>query len=291
MNYSIDKIDLTLAGVYTFVNDFLKFLDQNSIQVEGQIKPGVKAKITDSELISIGMLRCLLGMDCIKTFYSLGRNILIKCFPGLPNYEGLIKGLNRTVRTQIMVLQILLMMSKKSCQSSIFLADATPYPVCHNKRIFTHKVFNGLAKRGKSSMGWFYGFKIHLVTDKFGKLLALKITAGQVNERNPLPHLLNALKGTVIADAAYLSKDLVEDLWGKSIHLFTGVRNNMKKLMTKAQHQKLKSRQRIEVTFGILKQRLALVSSLPRSVMGGFSRICCSFLAYIFAYQRQVFGY
>ncbi len=231
MNYSIDKIDLTLAGIYRFVNDFLKFLDQNSIQVEGQIKPGVKPKITDSELISIGMLRCLLGMDCIKTFYGLGRNMLIKCFPGLPNYEGLIKGLNRTVRTQ------------------------------------------------------------NLVTDKFGKLLALKITAGQVNERHPLPHLLNTLKGTVIADAAYLSKDLVQELWGKSIHLFTGVRNNMKKLMTKAQHQKLKSRQRIEVTFGILKQRLALLSSLPRSVKGGFSRICCSFLAYIFAYQRQAFGY
>jgi transposase len=291
MNYNIEKIDLTLAGIYTFVSDFMKFLDRNSIKLEGRIKPGVKARITDSELISIGILRSLLGMECIKSFYSLGRNILIQCFPKLPHYEGLIKGLNRTVPTQIMMLQILLMMSKKSCRSTIFLVDATPYPVCHNKRIFTHKVFDGLAKRGKSSMGWFYGFKLHLVTDQFGQLLALQITSGQINERQPLYQLLNSLKGTVIADAAYLSKDLTKELWKKSMHLFTGVRSNMKKIMSNAQHQLLKSRQRIEVTFGLLKQRFALVSSLPRSVMGGFSRICCSFLAYIFAYQRQSFGY
>ncbi len=133
-------------------------------------------------------------------------------------------------------------------------------------------------------MVWFYGFKLHLVTDEYGQLLALKITSGQVNERQPL-------KGTVVADAAYLSKDLTMELWEQSIHLFTGVRSNMKKIMSKSQHQPLKSRQRIEVTFGLLKQRFSLVSSSPRSIMGGISRICCSFLAYIFTYQRLAFGY
>ena len=204
MNYNIERIDVTLAGVYTFVSDFLKFLGENRIKLQGSVKPGVKAKITEGELISIGMLRCLLGMDCIKSFYALGYSTLKKCFPNLPQYEGLIKGLNRTVPTQVMILQLLLMMAKKRCTSSVFLVDATPYPVCHNKRIFTHKVFDGLAKRGKSSMGWFYGFKIHLVTDQIGNLLALKITGGQVNERGPLAQLLTSLQGTVIADAAYL---------------------------------------------------------------------------------------
>lgn len=291
MNYNIETIDSTLTGIYTFVSDFLNFLDRNAIKLNGHKKPGVKAKITDGELISIGMLRSMLGMDCIKTFYALGAGMLKHCFPNLPRYEGLIKGLCRTVPTQVMILQMWLMMAKKSCRSAVFLADATPYPVCHNKRIFTHKVFDGLAKRGKSSMGWFYGFKIHLVTDEFGHLLALKITSGEVNERAPFMQLLEFLKGTVVADAAYLSKDLSEQLWEKSIHLLTGTRKNMKKLMTVPQHQQLKSRQRIEVTFGLLKQRLALVSSLSRSVLGGISRICCSFLAYFFSYQRQAFGY
>ena len=193
-----------------------------------------------------------MGMDCIKTFYALGHQVLKECFPGLPRYEGLIKGLCRTVPTQIMMLQLLLAMSKKACKSSLFLADATPYPVCHNKRIFTHKVFEGLAKRGKSSMGWFYGFKLHLVTDEFGHLLALKVTSGEVNERKPFEQLLHSLKGTVVADAAYLSLELSETLAQKSLLLLTGVRKNMKKLMTRDQHKILKSRQMIEVTFGIL---------------------------------------
>jgi hypothetical protein len=124
MNYNIDKIELTLSGIYIFVNDFMKFLEQNSIQLKGQIKPGVKAKITDSELISIGISRSLLGIDSIKSFYGLGRSILIQCFPQLPNYEGLIKGLNRTVPTQIMMVQLLLMISKKMCKSKIFLLDS-----------------------------------------------------------------------------------------------------------------------------------------------------------------------
>jgi len=291
MNYSIDEIDLTLTGIYNFVSDFLKFLDTHSVKLGGRKKVGVKAKISDGELISIGILRSVLGMDCIKTFYALGKALFKSCFPKLPKYEGLIKGLCRTTPTQVMILQLLLMLSKKACDSIVFYVDATPYPVCHNKRIFTHKVFDGFAKRGKSSMGWFYGFKIHIVTDECGLLLALRITSGEVNERVPLSDLLSSLKGTVVADAAYLSRKLSQDFWKKSIHLFTGVRKNMKKLMTKKQHQRLKSRQRIEVSIGILKQRLALVSSLSRSVIGGISRMCCAFLAYWFSYQKHTIGY
>ena len=101
-------------------------------------------------------------------------------------------------------------------------------------------------------MGWFYGFKLHLVTDEFGHLLALKVTSAEVNERKPFEQLLQSLKGTVVADAAYLSLELSETLAQKSLLLLTGVRKNMKKLMTRDQHKILKSRQMIEVTFGIL---------------------------------------
>ncbi len=71
-------------------------------------------------------------------------------------------------------------------------------------RIPQHKVFAGIAKRGKTSVGWFFGFKLHLVVSDTGELLAATLTAGNVNDRKndrkPVPDLLSGILGKVYAD-------------------------------------------------------------------------------------------
>ncbi|HCB49490.1 MAG TPA: IS982 family transposase, partial [Chloroflexi bacterium] len=82
--------------------------------------------------------------------------------------------------------------------------DATPLSICHNRRIERHKVFAGLAARGKTPMGWFYGFKLHLVVNDCGEILALHLTPGNVDDRKPVPLLSKDLFGKLFGDRGYL---------------------------------------------------------------------------------------
>nr|WP_242578208.1 transposase [Chroococcus sp. FPU101] len=84
--------------------------------------------------------------------------------------------------------------------------------VCHNRRIASHRVFQNLAVRGKTSVDWFFGFKLHLVVNELGELLKVYVTPGNVDDRQPVPHLLSSLWGKVFADRGYISQLLTEQL-------------------------------------------------------------------------------
>lgn len=114
--------------------------------------------------------------------------------------------------------------------SGISFIDSTTLKVCKNQRIHNHKVFNGLAKRGKSSMGWFFGFKLHLVCNEKGELLSFYLTQGNVDDRNPkhIRKLAENLFGKLFGDKGYLSQALWQMLFADGIQLFTKLRKNMK---------------------------------------------------------------
>jgi transposase len=99
--------------------------------------------------------------------------------------------------------------------------DSTPLPVCHNKRIFHHKVFEGMAVRGKSSLGYFFGFKLHLLVNDQGELLSFFLSPGNVDDRKPVPTLVKRLWGKLFADKGYLSQPLFEQLFDQGIQLIT----------------------------------------------------------------------
>ncbi|TYP81948.1 DDE family transposase [Nitrosomonas communis] len=84
------------------------------------------------------------------------------------------------------------------------------------------------AARGKTSVGWFYGFKLHLVINDQGELLGVKITAGNVDDRDPVPELTRSLFGKLFGDRGYISRSLFEQLWEQGVQLITKVRKNMK---------------------------------------------------------------
>ncbi|MDI6785990.1 MAG: transposase, partial [bacterium] len=96
--------------------------------------------------------------------------------------------------------------------NNVYAIDSTSLKVCTNKRIFNHKVNLGLAERGKNSLGFFFGFKLHAVCDSLGKLVSLMITPGNIDDRKYVLKLLKGLKGIAIGDANYISKELIKTL-------------------------------------------------------------------------------
>ncbi len=116
-----------------------------------------------------------------------------------------------------------------SCTGISFI-DSTPLRVCHNKRIHQHKTFKGLAQKGQCSIGWFYGFKLHIICNDLGEVVDLHITAGNVEDRKPLKmnSFIQKLWGKLFGDKGYISKDLFSSLFENGIHLITKLKKNMK---------------------------------------------------------------
>jgi hypothetical protein len=107
--------------------------------------------------------------------------------------------------------------------------DATPLSVCDPKRIQQHRVVAVDARRGKSSMGWFFGFKLHLAVNDQGELLACSLTPGNVDDRAPVPQMVQRRRGKLIGDRGYISAPRTELLFEQGLQLITRLRKNRKK--------------------------------------------------------------
>ena len=161
------------------------------------------------------------------------------------------------------------------------IIDSTAIPVCKNIRIYAHKVMKKIATRSKTTTGWFYGLKLHIVTDLKRNILMMKFTTGNIDDRVVLDGFLYQLKNSlVLADAGYISSKLQQKAIHRNNVILTSVRKNMKKLATPLQIFLLNMRGRIESVFSVLKERLGLITSLPRSENG-----------YLAHYSRVLFGY
>ena len=146
-------------------------------------------------------------------------------FPNLVSYNRFVEIMGEmTVPTVAMLVSLL-----RSATTANYI-DSTKLVVCHNRRIRRHKVFRGLTARGKSSMGWFYGFKLHLIVNERGELVAFFITPGNVPDNNieTVTKLVKTMHGKLFGDRGYISKDLFAALWGQGVHLVTGIKRNMK---------------------------------------------------------------
>lgn len=116
--------------------------------------------------------------------------------------------------------------TRRGEDTGIAFIDATARVVCHHRRIHSHPVFKAVARRGKPSMGWFYGFKLHLVANDRGERLAFRITPGQVDDREPVPELTQGLTGKRMGDRGYLSAKRFHVLWERGLHWVTKIRKN-----------------------------------------------------------------
>ncbi len=166
-------------------------------------------------------------------------------------------------------------------ETGTYFIDATTVKVCHNKRRYSNKTFKGLAKAGKSSMGYFYGFKLHLIINERGEIIALKMTKGNVDDRVPVPELTQGLTGTMYADKGYIKQNLFVDLYERGLKMVHGIKKNMpNKLMILTEKLMLKKRNLIETVFDYLKNKMNLEHTRHRSPVNAFVHILSTLVAY-----------
>jgi hypothetical protein len=135
-------------------------------------------------------------------------------FPDLLSYTRFV-----ALMPSVLIPLCVYLQNRKGTATGLAFIDATSIVVCHNRRIHSHKVFKKIAKRGTTSIGWFYGFKLHLVVNERGELLAFYITPGNVDDRKPVAPLTKGLTGKLFGDKGYISKVLFEALLAEGLQL------------------------------------------------------------------------
>lgn len=199
-------------------------------------------------------------------------------FPGLPSYTRFVELIPLTLLPVCAYLQ-----TRKGQPTGIQFIDSLPIRVCHNRRIPSHKVFAGLAQRGKGSMGWFYGFKLHLVINDRGEVLGLMLTPGQVDDRRPVAKLVRQLWGKLFGDRGYIGQELFEQLWREGVQLITKLKRNMKnKLMPVLDKLLLRKRALIECVNDQLKNISQIEHTRHRSAANGIINMLAAVVAYTF---------
>lgn len=197
-------------------------------------------------------------------------------FPGLVSYTRFVE----LMPSALLPLCAYLDTCRGRC-TGISFVDSTPLAVCHNRRIEQHRVFTGLAQRGKNSVGWFYGFKLHVIVNDCGDLLACQLTPGNVDDRKPLPQMAQHLFGKLSGDKGYLSKRLFETLLAQGVELLTPLRKNMKNpLITLSDKWLLRKRAIIETIHDQLKNISQIEHTRHRSGANFLVNLIAGLLAY-----------
>jgi hypothetical protein len=198
-------------------------------------------------------------------------------FPGLVSYSRFVE----FIPSALLPLCAYVRQCLGRCTGISFL-DSTALAVCNNPRIHQHKVFTGLARRGKTSTGWFFGFKLHLLFNERGELLHFALTSGNVDDRKPVPQMVKRLFGKVFADKGYLSQPLFRRLLETfGIQLITKLKSNMKnRLMPLADKLLLRKRAIAETIIDQLKNVSQIEHTRHRSAVNFLVNLLCGLIAY-----------
>ena len=280
MNY-YDKITEIFCALDVFTLEFEQQIRKQVITA-GKRKRNRPSKLSDSEIMTILIYFHLGGFRNFKHFYChYVCKHLQHDFPDLVSY-------NRFVELKAKVAVPLVLFLQNRCLADctgISFIDSTSVKVCKNKRIKRNKVFKNIAKVGKNTMGWFFGFKLHLIINDKGEVLNFALTKANVDDRNQL--LINNMSknifGKLFADKGYISHELFEILFNRGIHLFTHIRRNMKNsLMTLEDKILLRKRSVIETVNDELKNICQIEHSRHRSVHNFLMNILGAITAYCF---------
>ena len=169
--------------------------------------------------------------------------------------------------------------------TGISYIDSTPLRSCHIKREKQHKVFKGIAQKGQCSLGWFYGFKLHIIINDRGEILDFIITFGNVDDRKPLNDmdLHKRIFGKLYGDKGYISKDLFEKLFVDGVHLITKIKKNIKNSLMLLQDKiALRKRALIETVNDELKNICQIEHTRHRSFENFTTNLLSGLIAYSF---------
>jgi len=240
-------------------------------------KHGPEAGLADSEIMTLLVLYHASRFKNFKTFYNgVVLGMLRPYFPGAPCYDRFL-----TLTKRVWALLAFFLASRLGRKTDIYYIDSTPLAVCHNRRINRHKVFAELAARGKTSMGWFFGFKLHLVFNHEREIVALKLTPGNVSDTAPVPALTKDLIGKLFGDKGYIGQKLAQNLLRRGLALMTRVRGNMKSLPVSFLDKALLNGRGIaETIIGHVNEFSSLRLPNHRSAFNAFTHITAAIIAY-----------
>lgn len=275
-----------ITTIYVAVDDFCI---QNSSQItQLRLESPTKrhrnraTSLSDSEIITILIAFQSSGYTCFKHYYTQFICVYhTHDFPKLVSY-------NRFIELKQRVAIPMMLYLKSNCLgkcTGISFIDSTHMKVCHNRRIHCHKTFKDIAARGQCSIGWFYGFKLHLIINDKGEILSFYLTRGNVDDRNlkVLTDMTKQLFGKLFGDKGYVSKMLSDILWGNGISLITKPKKNMKGINI-SQEDKILLRKRaiIECVNDELKNMCNLQHTRHRSINNFLINIMGTLCAYAF---------
>jgi hypothetical protein len=260
-----------------------QILNENAIEDDNSIKRrNRKSRMSDSEVITIMVLFHLKGYRCLKHFYiNHVKNHMRSEFPDTVSYNRFVELQSKSVLPMVIFLQTCCL---GQCSGISFL-DSTVIRACHYKREKQNKVFKGIAAKGRGTMGWFFGFKLHIIINERGEIIDFLITQGNVDDRQPLKDKTfhDKVFGKIFADRGYIGKDLFEKLFVDGIHLVTKIKKNMKNaLMHIYDKILLRKRAVVESVNDILKNQCQIEHTRHRSFDNFITNLISGLIAYAF---------
>lgn len=273
----IDQLISTFCRIDDFCIIYHKKLQSKSIDYKKK-KVGVKPRLSLSEIMTILIMYQAVKYKDFKTYYVEFIKIYWKhYFPTAPSYNRFVELIDIAMSPLIAFIS-----SNHGKHTDLYFIDATKLPVCHNLRESRHKVFKGLAAKGKTSTGWFFGFKLHLLTNHIGEIVSINISPGNKDDRSFLTKLCHGLKGLVFGDRGYISKDKAQLLEQQGLKLITTLKKNMKKVpRTRFEKAMLAKRSIIETIFDYLKNNLTLWHTRHRSINNAFTHLMAALAQFI----------
>ena len=277
-----DKITAIFVKVDDFCNEFEIEYKQLALPSPDGIKTRNRPSgLCDSEIISILIAFHGGQFRNFKHFYLNYLTVHMKeDFPGLVSYNRFIELSHRCA----IAFMLFIHHCRGECTGISFI-DSTVLRVCHNKRIKRNKVFKGIAEVGKSTMGWFFGFKLHLIINDKGEILSFYLTKGNTDDRNAkaITNMTKEIFGRLFGDKGYISKALSDLLFGNGIQLITQLRRNMKdKALSNEEKLLLRKRSVIETVNDELKNICQIEHTRHRSISGFLLNIMGAIAAYSF---------
>ncbi len=247
-----------------------------------------RRSLSVSEVMTILVLFHQSGYRNFKQFYLEFVCLYLRAeFPHLVSYNRFIE----FERDALVPLSAYLQSRRGRC-SGISFIDSTKLAVCENLRIPQHRQFTGIAARGKTSLGWFYGFKLHLIVSDCGELLGWQVTPGNIDDRRPVPKLAQRLFGKLLGDLGYLSEPLKIVLREQNLELITKVKKNMKnKFLNLSDKLLLRKRVIIETVFDQLKNISQIEHTRHRSFWNFLVNLASGLIAYSWREKKPSLNY
>ena len=235
-----------LEKFYNYYEQTRKYQQIGNQNTNKRNKP---SRMPPHQIMAVLLMFHLSGYRNFRNFYEIMvRGYLKKIFPHSLSYSWFIRLKNRHMHAMLCYLT-----SKMQSSHEISYIDSTSLKACHIKRTYQHKTFKGLAEKGYTSVGWFYGFKLHLVIDAYGNIVDFCLSKGNKHDTIGLDKLSKNIQGLLFGDKGYISQKKAKELEILGIKLITKPRKNMKpKRLSKKEQALLRCRGVIETVIGQL---------------------------------------